>query len=165
MTMTNTEASIIREAVARLECAPRADGGEREADTVRDALRGPARLYLETWVVAPLRYMLPESRNIELAAKLARPGGRPTTEPTRYALTMRSNTTHRTESEIITIHPGQDPEQEAARIAAGYGAVVDKLDPFNREAAALELLQRFAADASLNAADMVRMSREFCRDA
>ena len=164
--MTNTEQTIIRELIARLECAPRADGGPRESDEVRAALRSrAARLYLETWVVPPLRMMLPESRNIELAANLARPSGRPATEETRYTLTMRSATTHKTETEIITVQPGQDADHIAAMRAAGYGAVVEKLEPFNREAAALELLQRIAGDADLRMVDVVRLAREFCREA
>jgi len=47
----------------------------------------------------------------------------------RYSLTMRSTTTGGTHAETISIYPGQDAEQEAARHAAQYGAVVEKLDP------------------------------------
>jgi hypothetical protein len=85
--------------------------------------------------------------------------------PTRYTVTMRHPTTGGTESDTITIHPGQDAEQEAARHAAGYGAMVEKLEPYDRESVAVSLLERFATDATLTAADMVRLSREFTREA
>lgn len=48
-------------------------------------------------------------------------------QPARYTVTMRSTTTGGTDTETITVHPGQDAEEEAARTAAGYGATVEKL--------------------------------------
>lgn len=47
----------------------------------------------------------------------------------RYRLTMRSRTTGGTDSETIHIHPGQDVNEEAARIAHGYGAIVESVEP------------------------------------
>lgn len=47
-------------------------------------------------------------------------------QPARYTVTMRG-TNGGTDTETITVHPGQDAEEEAARTAAGYGATVEQL--------------------------------------
>lgn len=70
--LTASEEYVIKKVIARLECQPRPDGSEGESPEVREALRGPAKLYLETWVIPPLRMMLREHRDIELAQRMAR---------------------------------------------------------------------------------------------
>jgi hypothetical protein len=52
-------------------------------------------------------------------------------ESKRYRVTMRSKTTHGTDTETLTVHAGQDVEAEATRVAAGYGAKVEKVEPLN----------------------------------
>lgn len=47
-------------------------------------------------------------------------------QPARYIVTMRG-ANGGTDTETITVHPGQDAEEEAARAASGYGATVEKL--------------------------------------
>lgn len=71
--LTQSEEYVIKKAIARLECQPRPDGTAGESDEVRKALLDPnARIYLDTWVIAPLRMMLREHRNIELAQQMVR---------------------------------------------------------------------------------------------
>jgi hypothetical protein len=76
MSLSKTEERVIREIIARLECQPKSVNGEpfpRESDEVRAALTGShAKIYLDTWVIAPMKLLLPESRNPSLAERLAR---------------------------------------------------------------------------------------------
>jgi hypothetical protein len=71
--LSKTEEAVIRNVIGRLRCEPRGESRlPREADEVREALRGPAKLYLETWVIGALEHLLPESRNPDLARRLSR---------------------------------------------------------------------------------------------
>lgn len=70
--LTQSEEYVIKKVIARLECQLRRDGTHGEADDVREALLGPAKIYLDTWVIAPLRMMLREHRDIELAQRMVR---------------------------------------------------------------------------------------------
>jgi hypothetical protein len=76
MSLTKTEEYVIRNLIKRLRCEPVKwqDGTEHpgEADKVRDALTGDAKLFLESWVIAPLELLLPgDDRDPELAWKLS----------------------------------------------------------------------------------------------
>jgi hypothetical protein len=71
--LTASEECVIKKIIARLECQPRPDGTAGESDEVRAALKSfNAKIYLETWVIPPLRMMLREHRDIELAQRLVR---------------------------------------------------------------------------------------------
>lgn len=59
MAMTKTEVAAIRAVIKRLRCEPNGRGEPREADYVREALTGPARIYLDTWVTGALECLLP----------------------------------------------------------------------------------------------------------
>ena len=74
--MTKTEIATLQAVIRRLKCEPVRwqDGTLRpgEADEVREALRGPAALYLDTWVIPALEMLLPgENRDPELARRIA----------------------------------------------------------------------------------------------
>ena len=71
--MTQGEEQTIRNVIAQLRCVPRPDGSAREAEKVREALRGPAKIYLETWVIGALECLLPERRDVRRAQDLSRP--------------------------------------------------------------------------------------------
>lgn len=65
--MNQTERRIIRNVVARLR-------GKRACEEVKAALTGPARLYLETWVIPSLEILAREDRtrdDLSLADSLA----------------------------------------------------------------------------------------------
>lgn len=47
---------------------------------------------------------------------------------TRYAVVVRSNDGIRRHTEHMTMHEGQNIEEEAARFAASYGATVEKIE-------------------------------------
>lgn len=72
MSLSRTEAKIIRNTIGRLRCAVRPDGSHREADTVRAALRGPAAIYVDTWIIGALECLLDEARDLELGESLSR---------------------------------------------------------------------------------------------
>ena len=61
--MTKTEVATIQAVINRLRCEPfrLPDGRVRkgESDEVHRALTGPARFYLETWVIGALELLLP----------------------------------------------------------------------------------------------------------
>jgi hypothetical protein len=61
--MTKSEEKVLRNIVRRLK-------GEHAAEHVRAALTGPARIYLETWVIPALEHLLPEKRDVKLALDL-----------------------------------------------------------------------------------------------
>jgi hypothetical protein len=63
--MTKGEQEVIRNVIEKLR-------GGRAAPKAREALTGPARLYLETWVIGSLQLLLPESRDVSLARKMSR---------------------------------------------------------------------------------------------
>lgn len=46
---------------------------------------------------------------------------------TKHTITMRSKTTFKTDTEVIEVHPGQDVQEVANRIAEGYGATVEAI--------------------------------------
>jgi capsular polysaccharide biosynthesis protein len=46
-------------------------------------------------------------------------------EITKHRVTMRSKTTFKTDTQVIEVHPGQDVQEVAERIAEGYGATVE----------------------------------------
>ncbi len=69
--MTMTEQEVIRNVINRLRCNPRDSGGHRETKEVRNALRGDARLYLDTWVTGALECLLDECRDVKLARSLS----------------------------------------------------------------------------------------------
>jgi hypothetical protein len=48
------------------------NGHHRETEDVREALIETAGLYLDTWVIAALERLLPESRDPVLALRLCR---------------------------------------------------------------------------------------------
>lgn len=65
--MTNQEKRIIANVIKRLN-------GGRSSDEVRQALTGPTRLYLQTWVLSALELMIKPNRtrrDIDLADDLA----------------------------------------------------------------------------------------------
>lgn len=65
--MTKAEIDTIQNVIARLK----AEG--READEVKEALHGPARLWFETWVIGPLELLLPgDGRDPKLALRLSK---------------------------------------------------------------------------------------------
>jgi hypothetical protein len=70
--MTKTEELVIRNVIARLQCKPMSNGHHRETEDVREALIETAGLYLDTWVIAALERLLPESRDPVLALRLCR---------------------------------------------------------------------------------------------
>lgn len=75
MTMSNSEKQVIRNVIKRLRCEPHDNGFPREADRVREALTGDAKLYLETWVTGALVCLLddePDQRDVKLALSLSR---------------------------------------------------------------------------------------------
>jgi hypothetical protein len=67
--MTKSEIETIRNIVARLKAdrLGAAEGG----DYVLDLSHG-ARLYVDTWLIAPLEMLLPETRNVDLAVRMSR---------------------------------------------------------------------------------------------
>jgi hypothetical protein len=71
MSLTQTEAEIIRKVLKRLQPTE-----ETASQNVVEALAGhnldSARLYLETWVIPCLQGLLPETRDIEHAKRMAR---------------------------------------------------------------------------------------------
>lgn len=71
--MNKSEEQTIRNVIDALRCKPRPDGSAGEAEEVREALRGPARLYLETWVIGALECLLPEQRDLKLALAMSKP--------------------------------------------------------------------------------------------
>lgn len=79
MALTKAEQQIIENVIARLRCTPIHNWGgipgntqHGEADEVRAALTGPAKLYLDTWVIMVLELMLPgEFRDPALGARLS----------------------------------------------------------------------------------------------
>lgn len=56
MTISNSEAQVIRNVISKLR------GHERQSEEVRAALTGPARLYLQSWIIPALELLLPEER-------------------------------------------------------------------------------------------------------
>ncbi len=70
--MTKTEELVLRNVIARLQCKPMPNGRHRETEEVREALTETAGLYLDTWVIAALERLLPESRDPVLALRLCR---------------------------------------------------------------------------------------------
>jgi hypothetical protein len=66
--MTQKEIETIRNIVARLK-ADRL--GAAEGGYVPDLPQG-ARLYVDTWLIAPLEMLLPEGRNVDLAVRMSR---------------------------------------------------------------------------------------------
>lgn len=76
MSLSKTEERVLRNVILRLQCAPvrHSDGSYRpgESEEVRAALTGDAKLFLDTWVIAPLAMLLPEQRDTELAERLSR---------------------------------------------------------------------------------------------
>ncbi len=63
--MTKTEEATIRNVIESLR-------GERASPEVKEALTGPAKLYLETWVIAALELLLPgPRRDPKLARRLS----------------------------------------------------------------------------------------------
>lgn len=76
MSLSNTEQEVIQNVISRLRCEPvKLQNGTTmngEADEVREALTGPAKLYLDTWVINALEMLLPgERRNPQLARRLS----------------------------------------------------------------------------------------------
>ena len=68
MSLTKTEQAVIRSAIKRLE------GDSIDKDLRRVLVgheRGELGLYLSTWVIPQLKYLLPEHRDVDLAAKMA----------------------------------------------------------------------------------------------
>ena len=49
----------------------------------------------------------------------------------QYLASFRSKTTHGTDKQVIDVWPGQTPEEVAERLAQGYGATVDSMQPLN----------------------------------
>lgn len=73
MSLSKTEQQVIENLIKKLKCQPHPSGQPREADHVREALRGPAALYLDTWVIPALELLLPgDKRSPELALRLSR---------------------------------------------------------------------------------------------
>lgn len=60
--MNKTETQVVRNVIKRLR-------GERASGPVREALTGPARLYLETWVIPGLEK---RREDLKLALSLTR---------------------------------------------------------------------------------------------
>lgn len=104
MAMGIKESAVIAAVVARLECRPHSDGFQSAAPEVVEALRGPARLYLDTWVTGALRCLLPDptaesaaspfGRDVDLAYRLADAGR----DYDKAGLPIRCNQTQRVES-------------------------------------------------------------------
>lgn len=66
--MNPTEKRALRKVIARLRVE-----AEGVSPHVKEALRGPARLYVETWVLGPLELLIKEDRTLaelKLAADL-----------------------------------------------------------------------------------------------
>lgn len=73
MSLSKTEQQVIENVIKRLKCQPHPGGQSREADHVREALRGPAALYLETWVIPALELLLPgDKRSPQSALQISR---------------------------------------------------------------------------------------------
>ena len=64
--MTKGEAEVLRNVIARLE------GNERASETVAQFFQGEGRPYARTWLIAPLRALLPESRDMRHARRMSR---------------------------------------------------------------------------------------------
>jgi hypothetical protein len=58
--MTKGEEMVIRNVIRRLR-------GERTSDVVKKAFTVDAALYLETWVIPGLEWLLPETRDVDAA--------------------------------------------------------------------------------------------------
>jgi len=61
--MTKAEERTIRNIITRLEL-PRLGAAEGSNENV-------SRIYVDTWLIAPLRALLPESRDPQLAVKMS----------------------------------------------------------------------------------------------
>lgn len=80
MSLTKTEAETIQNVINRLRCTPiqnfhsiPGNTQHRESDEVRAALTGPAKIYLDTWVIGALVRLLPgEKRDPDTARRLSR---------------------------------------------------------------------------------------------
>lgn len=77
--MTKTEERVLRNVIRRLKCEPIKNWGgvpgntqQGESDEVRNALRGDAAIYLDTWVIPALELLLPgDRRDPALAQRLS----------------------------------------------------------------------------------------------
>lgn len=77
MAMNKTEIETIRNIIERLKrpncgCAHGPGSEALVAACNGKGIEAPSRLYLDTWVIGALENLLPESRNIDLAARLSR---------------------------------------------------------------------------------------------
>jgi hypothetical protein len=63
--VNSSEQQVIRNVIRRLR-------GEHSSEEVTEALTGPARLYLETWVIPALELLMPEHRDLKLALATSR---------------------------------------------------------------------------------------------
>lgn len=75
--MTHGEEQTIRNVIARLK-AERLGAADGVLDSIvpfdtPDGRTG--RLYIDTWIIAPLQMLLPESRNVKTALAMSRPPG------------------------------------------------------------------------------------------
>lgn len=67
--MNKTERRVIRNLITKL------GPDSRAIDSVKEALTGPARVYIRSWIIAPLELLIKEDReryDLDLADRMSR---------------------------------------------------------------------------------------------